>query len=71
MVLKLEGFAGFYWLFKRYDDAPLKSSDFNPPPPCLPLCWDRTSLIATTPSPSNGKDFLLLKAQFAKKYTQW
>ena len=57
---------------------PLKPSDFNFPS-LLP--WlryvlnvsspsNRTSLTVTIPSPPNEKDFLLLTAKFAKKYTQ-
>ena len=56
--------------------SPLKSSYFYSPSPLsryvlnVSPSSNRTSLIATTPPHTDGKDFLLLKAQFSRKYTQ-
>ena len=56
--------------------SPLKSSYFYSLSPLsryvlnVSPSSNRTSLIATTPPHTNGKDFLLLKAQFSRKYTQ-
>ena len=56
---------GFYKYYKgsSINDVPQKIF-LNPIPPLVEICSpsNRTSLIATTLSPPNGKDFLLLKA---------
>ena len=57
---------------------PLKSFAFNPPCFLAEICLkcefllqqDVTNSLYLLPLPPNEKDFLLLKAQFARKYTQ-